>query len=50
MEGYKFLKEQKKDVRGFMFWDISDEGKIPQSNLTNDKNPFYMAKIINSLF
>ena len=50
VEGYKFLKEHKKDVRGFMFWDIADEGKIPQSNLTDDKSPFYMAKVINSLF
>ena len=45
IEGYKYLKEQKKDVRGFMFWDIADEGKIPQS----EKEPFYMAKILNSI-
>ena len=28
-----------------MFWDIADEGKIPQS----EKEPFYMAKILNSI-
>ena len=48
VNGYNYLKEQKKDVRGFMFWDIADEGKIPQSNCTEDKNPFYMAKVLNS--
>ena len=49
VNGYKYLKDQKKDVRGFMFWDIADEGKIPQSDSTDDKNPFYMAKVINSI-
>ena len=50
IQGYKYLKEQKKDVRGFMFWDIADEGKIIQSscNDTENKNPFYMAKVLNS--
>ena len=50
IQGYKYLKEQKKDVRGFMFWDIADEGKIIQSscNDTENKSPFYMAKVLNS--
>ena len=50
IQGYKYLKEQKKDVRGFMFWDIADEGKVIQStcNDTENKNPFYMAKVLNS--
>ena len=49
VDGYNYLKEQKKDVRGFMFWDILDEGKIPSSDNTDDKNPFYMAKVLNSM-
>ena len=49
VEGYNYLKKQKKDVRGFMFWDIADEGKIPQSNSTEVKSPFYMAKILNKI-
>ena len=49
IEGYNYLKKQKKDVRGFMFWDIADEGKIPQSNSTEVKSPFYMAKILNKI-
>ena len=49
VEGYEYLKKQDKDVRGFMFWDIADEGKIPASTLTDDKNPFYMAKVLNNM-
>ena len=49
VEGYNYLKKQKKDERGFMFWDIADEGKIPQSNSTEVKSPFYMAKILNKI-
>ena len=49
VEGYNYLKKQKKDVRGFMFWDITDEGKISQSNNTEDKSPFYMTKILNKI-
>ena len=49
IDGYNYLKESKKDIRGFIFWDIADEGKIPLSNNTDDKNPFYMAKILNSI-
>ena len=45
VEGYQYLKEQQKDVRGFMYWDIADEGKIPQG----ESEPFYMAKILNSM-
>ena len=32
-----------------MFWDISDEGKIPNSKNTDNKNPFYMAKVLNNI-
>ena len=49
VEGYNYLLKQNKDVRGFMFWDIADEGKIPQSNNTCENKPFYMAKILNSM-
>ena len=49
IEGWNFLKEKNKDVRGIMFWDIADEGKIPNSDNTCDKSPFYMAKILNSV-
>lgn len=49
IEGYKYLKEHNINIRGFMFWDIEDEGKEPLSNNTKDKNPFYMAKILNSI-
>ena len=50
IHGYKYLKEHKKDVRGFMFWDIADEGKTTQitCNDTDNKSPFYMAKVLNS--
>ena len=44
--GYNYLKKQKKDIRDFIFWDIADEGKIPQSNSTEDKSPFYMVKYL----
>ena len=50
VNGYNYLKEKNKDIRGFMFWNIFDEGKIPQSQNTDDKKPFYMAKVLNSLF
>ena len=49
VKGYNYLKKQGKDVRGFMFWDISDEGKIPNSKNTDNKNPFYMAKVLNNI-
>ena len=50
IEGYNYLLRQNKDIRGFMFWDIADEGKIPQNNNTCENRPFYMAKIFNSIF
>ena len=49
VEGWKYLKEKNKDVRGIMFWDIADEGKIPNEENSCDKKPFYMAKILNNL-
>ena len=49
VEGWNFLKEKNKEVRGFMFWDIADEGKIPNDENTCDKQPFYMAKVLNSI-
>lgn len=50
IEGYEYLKDHKKNIRGFMFWNIHNEGDIPLSDNAIDKNPFYMSKIINSLF
>ena len=49
VEGYNYLQKENKDIRGFMFWDIADEGKVPKSNNTCEDQPFYMAKILNSL-
>ena len=49
-KGYEYLKEQKRDVRGFLFWNIGEEGNIPLNDYTNDKSPFYMDKIFNNLF
>ena len=49
IEAWNYLKEKNKEVRGIMFWDIGDEGRIPNNENTCDKNPFYMAKILNSL-
>ena len=49
VEGWNFLKEKNKEVRGIMFWDIADEGKIPNDENTCDKTPFYMAKVLNSI-
>ena len=49
VEGYKYLKEHNIDVRGFFFWDIQDEGSIPLSDNADEKSPFYLAKILNSI-
>ena len=49
VEGYKYLKEHNRDVRGFFFWDIQDEGNIPLSANAVEKSPFYLAKILNSI-
>ena len=50
IEGYKYLKEHKKNIKGFMFWNILSEGDIPLSDNAIEKIPFYMSKIINYLF
>ena len=47
IEGYKSLVKRNKDVKGFMFWDIADEGK---SNEVTEQKPFFMAKILNTIF
>ena len=44
--GYKELEKEKKECRGFMFWDIADEGKVHEG----DKESFYMAKVLNKIF
>jgi beta-glucosidase len=49
IEGWNYLKEKNSDVKGIMFWDIADEGKIPNNDYTCDKKPFFMAKILNNL-
>ena len=49
-KGYKSLIKRNKDIKGFMYWDIGDEGKIPSSQESSDKSPFYMAKVLNSIF
>ena len=49
IEGWNYLKEKNFDVKGIMFWDIADEGKIPNNDYTCDKKPFFMAKILNNL-
>ena len=50
IEGYEYLKEHKKIIKGLMFWNIASEGDIPLSDNAIDKSLFYMSKIINSLF
>ena len=46
INAYKALKAKGGDVRGFMYWDIADEGKIPEGG----HEPFYMSKVFNKLF
>ena len=45
IDGYRTLVKRNKDVKGFMFWDIGDEGKNTTKNV-----PFYMAKVLNRMF
>ena len=49
VEGWNYIKQNNKDVRGIMFWDIADEGKIPNEEDAFHIRPFYMAKILNAL-
>ena len=49
IEGYKYLREKGKDIRGMMYWTIAEEGKIPEYDKA-EKKPFYMAKILKEIF
>ena len=44
VSGYKELEKEQKECRGFMFWDIADEGKV------HEGESFYMAKVLNKIF
>ena len=48
LQGYKDLKRDGLDCRGFMYWDIADEGKIHPDD--KEKKEFYMSKVLNKLF
>ena len=48
LQGYKDLKKGGLDCRGFMYWDIADEGKIHPDD--KEKKEFYMSKVLNKLF
>ena len=48
IEGIKYLKDKNIEFRGFMFWNIFDEGKIVQDKNGNKKK-FYLSKIINNI-
>ena len=49
-DGYNYLVEKNKTVRGFMFWSVGYEGQTPNSSDISDKSEFFMSKVLNSLF
>ena len=49
VKGYKYLKSKRKKIRGFFFWNIKDEGKVPLSKNKENDEPFYLAKVLNSI-
>ena len=48
IEGINYLKTKNIEFRGFMFWNIFDEGKIIEDKNGNKKE-FYLSKIINNI-
>lgn len=46
IDGYEELKKGQKECKGFMFWDIADEGKVHEG----EEKSFYMAKVLNKIF
>jgi hypothetical protein len=47
VHGYELLKADSINPRGFMFWNIADEGKIVVDK-SGTSRPFWMAKGLNS--
>ena len=46
ISGYEELKKNGLDCRGFMFWTIKEEGKVPEG----ETEEFYMSSVINEIF